>query len=100
MVEYMNPLVENYLEIVQKLPSTYNRLKEIEKDKSGRIVRKLSNSQLVELHRKCHMLHAAWTKKGNVKKEAFVFIEKVHNELVKEMLRRGMNHNTPLEVPR
>ena len=47
---------------------------------------------------KCHKLHGAWTKKGNVKKEAFEFIEKVHDELVKEMLRRKINHKTPLEV--
>jgi len=94
----MNPVVERYLKIIQKLPSMYNRLKEIERDRSGKIVRELTNPQLVELHRKCHMLHGAWTKKGNVKKEAFEFIVKVHDELVKEMLRRKMNHNTPLEV--
>ena len=94
----MNPVVERYLKIIQKLPSMYNRLKEIERDRSGKIVRELTNPQLVELHRKCHMLHGAWTKKGNVKKEAFEFIVKVHDELVKEMLRRKMNNNTPLEV--
>lgn len=94
----MNPVVERYLKIIQKLPSMYNRLKEIERDRSGKVVRELTNPQLVELHRKCHMLHGAWTKKGNVKKEAFEFIVKVHDELVKEMLRRKMNHNTPLEV--
>ena len=67
----MNPVVERYLKIIQKLPSMYNRLKEIERDRSGKIVRELTNPQLVELHRKCHMLHGAWTKKCNVKKEAF-----------------------------
>jgi hypothetical protein len=96
----MNPIVERYLKIIQRLPSTYNRLKEIERDRSGKIVRGLTNPQLVELHRKCHMLYGAWTKKGNVKKEAFEFIVKVHDELVEEMLRRGMRHNTPLEVPK
>jgi len=96
----MNPLIERYLKIIQKLPSTYNRLKEIERDRSGKVVRELTNPQLVDLHRKCHMLHGAWNKKGNVTREAFEFIINVHNELVKEMLRRKMNHNTPLEVPK
>ena len=94
----MNPLVEGYLRIIQGLPSTFNRLKEIERDKSGKIIRGLTNPQLVELHRKCHMLYGAWTKKGNVKKEAFDFIMKVHDELVKEMNRRNLKHNSPLEM--
>jgi hypothetical protein len=93
-------VVERYLKIIQKLPSTYNRLKEIERDRSGKVVRELTNPQLVDLHRKCHMLHGAWTKKGNVNREAFKFIVNVHEQLVEEMFRRKMNHNTPLEVPR
>jgi len=94
----MNPIVERYLKIIQRLPSTYNRLKEIEKDVSGRIVRSLTNPQLIELHRKCHMLYGAWTKKGNVKREAFEFLFNVHEKIVEEMLRRKINHNTPLEI--
>lgn len=59
--------------------------------------RKLNDKLLLEYHRKCHMLYA-----GNIKNKPVnkTFINKVvtlHDKFVKDMLRRKMNHNSPLK---
>lgn len=91
-------MVEKYLSSIQNSHSTFNRLKEIERDRSGKLLKELTNPQLVELHRKCHMLFEAWKKSGKVNQDAFSFIINVHTKIVKEMERRKLNHNSPLEI--
>jgi uncharacterized protein YbgA (DUF1722 family) len=57
----------------------------------------LQNAQLLDYHRKTHMLYAANIKREPVNKKFVNYIVSLHNKFVKEMLKRGMNHNTPLE---
>ena len=50
---------------------------------------------LLDYHRKCHMLYNASRSRNNK-----VFINSIvslHDKIVKEMLKRGIKHNTPLK---
>lgn len=55
-------------------------------------LKKLTDRQILDLHKKCHMLYGAH--KGN--KEFIKEVIIIHDMIVKEMLRRKMKHNTPL----
>jgi hypothetical protein len=51
---------------------------------------------LGDWHRKTHMLYAGNSVRKNPNKEFLCKLVKKHDEIVKEMLKRGMRHNTPL----
>ncbi len=73
-----------------------SRLKDLTPIKS----KKLSTKQLLDYHRKCHMLHAANIKRKPLNKELINEIMSIHDILVKEMKRRGFSHTSPLKNPR
>lgn len=55
-----------------------------------------NNTQLVDLHRKTHMLYAGNSKRSNPNKKFLDLLVKKHDEIVKEMLKREKRHNSPL----
>ena len=57
---------------------------------------KLDNKKLNDYHMKTHMLYAGNIKHRPLNKTFINSIVSLHNEFVKEMLKRGMNHNSPL----
>ena len=59
--------------------------------------RKLNDKLLLEYHRKCHMLYAGNIKRRPVNKKFINSIVDLHNKFVKEMTKRGMNHNSLLK---
>jgi len=59
--------------------------------------RKLDSKLLLEYHRKTHMLYAGNTKRDPVNKQFVNSIVDLHDQFVKEMLRRNMKHNSPLK---
>ena len=58
---------------------------------------KLNNKKLIDYHRKCHMLHAGNLKRPKPNKQFINAIVAFHDKLVKEILKRGMKHNSPLK---
>ena len=69
-------------------------------------VKKLCNKHLLGEHVEMHMF-AGSIKKGNSIKGYIETglvevhnIKKRHDEIAKEMLRRGMNHQSPLKIPK
>lgn len=56
----------------------------------------LDNKVLLDYHRKCHMLYAGNTARPNPNKKFLSDVVRAHDKIVKEMLKRGMHHNTPL----
>lgn len=59
--------------------------------------KKLNDRLLQDYHRKCHMLYAGNITRTPVNRTFINSIVELHNRFVKEMLSRGMNHNTPLK---
>ena len=59
--------------------------------------KKLNDRLLQDYHRKCHMLYAGNITRMPVNRTFINSIVDLHDRLVKEMLDRGMNHNTPLK---
>jgi len=57
----------------------------------------VSNSRLLDLHRKCHMLYMANIRHKNLNKKFLNSLVTFHDEIVKEMSRRNMKHASPLE---
>jgi hypothetical protein len=57
----------------------------------------LENQTLLDYHRKCHMLYAGNIKRNPPNKQFINSLVSYHDRLVKEMLKRGMKHNTPLK---
>lgn len=57
----------------------------------------LGDKTLIEYHRKTHMLYAGNVKRKAPNKQFINSIVDYHDRLVKEMLKRGFNHNTPLK---
>ena len=57
----------------------------------------LANNLLLDYHRKTHMLYTAATKKYPPNKTFANSMVSLHNKFVREMLKRGMKHNTPLK---
>lgn len=64
------------------------------KDTSPLWLKKLPSKNLLDYHRKCHMLYAIHKKKRN--KELVNMIVSWHDMIVVEMKNRGYSHNTPL----
>lgn len=56
----------------------------------------LNDKQLLDYHKKTHMLYSGNITRSNLNKKFINFIVDLHNSFVKEMLKRGMKHNTPL----
>lgn len=57
----------------------------------------ISNQQILDYHRKCHMLYAGNIKHTPVNKTFINSIVTFHNSIVKELLKRNIKHNTPLK---
>lgn len=57
-------------------------------------LRKMNQKLLLEYHRKTHMLYSGNIKRRN--KEVVNMIVEWHDMIVNEMLRRKINHNSPL----
>lgn len=57
---------------------------------------KLENRTLVDYHRKTHMLYSAAIKRRPLNRKFINSIVKKHDNYVREMLKRKMNHKTPL----
>lgn len=58
---------------------------------------KLSDKVLLDYHKKTHMLYAGNVNRNPPNKNFINSIVDLHDKFVKEMLRRKMNHNTPLQ---
>jgi hypothetical protein len=56
----------------------------------------LTDKQLLDYHRKCHMMYAGNVKHNPPNKSFLNLLITLHNRFVKEMQKRGMKHNTPL----
>jgi len=59
-------------------------------------VRGFTDQQLVDLHRKTHMLYAGNSKREKPNKKFLDLLVKKHNQMVKELKRRDMKHFSPL----
>lgn len=57
----------------------------------------LTNPLLLDYHRKTHMLYASTMNRRPVNKEFIKRIVSLHDIYVEEILKRGMQHNTPLK---
>jgi hypothetical protein len=58
---------------------------------------KLKDNQLLDYHRKCHMLYAGNIKHKPINKKFVNSIVNLHDTIVSEMEKRNMKHNTPLK---
>ena len=59
-------------------------------------VEKISNQELLSLHRRVHQLYGLAKKRKEVRKEFIIFLVGVHKILENEITRRNLNHKTPL----
>ncbi len=67
------------------------------KDLNSENIKEISNSELNNLHRRCHQLYIL-NKKSEVENKILIkVIVRTHTLIVVEMKRRGFKHNTPLE---
>jgi len=57
----------------------------------------LKDKQLLDLHKKTHMLYAGNVKRKPVNKKFVNSIVDLHDKFVKEMLKRGIKHMSPLK---
>jgi len=57
----------------------------------------LPNQRLLDYHRKSHMLYSGNMAHRPINKPFINSVVDLHNRIVKEMLKRGMKHNTPLK---
>lgn len=55
-----------------------------------------TDQQLLDLHRKTHMLYAGNSKRPNPNKRFLDLVVRKHEEIVKEMLKRKKRHNSPI----
>ena len=62
----------------------------------GAVPKKLNDKQLLDYHKKSHMLYAGNINRKPVNKQFINMIVDLHNSFVAEMLKRKMNHKTPL----
>lgn len=60
-------------------------------------VKNLTTQQLMDMHRKMHMLYSGAKKLGINNPEYYQLLLEKHDILVGEMIRRKYNHNTPLK---
>jgi hypothetical protein len=59
-------------------------------------IRHVSIQELLSLHRRIHQLYSLWKKK-NVDKEKISMIIKKHEIIERAIIRRKLNHKTPLK---
>ncbi len=57
---------------------------------------KLKDANLLDYHKKCHMLYSGNVRHTPPNKSFINSIIMLHNQIVKEMEKRKMKHNTPL----
>lgn len=57
----------------------------------------LNSKRLLDYHRKTHMMYAGALRYNPPNKQFVNSIVDLHNNFVKEILKRGMKHNTPLK---
>jgi hypothetical protein len=57
----------------------------------------LNSKRLLDYHRKTHMIYAGALRYNPPNKPFVNSIVDLHNRFVKEMLERGIKHNTPLK---
>ena len=57
----------------------------------------LEKKKLLDFHRKTHMLYEAHIRKKPVNKAFVNSIVVLHDQIVKSMLKRGIQHNSPLK---
>jgi hypothetical protein len=57
----------------------------------------LKDKTLLDYHKKTHMLYAGNVKRNPINKQFVNSIVDLHDQFVREMLNRGMKHNTPLK---
>jgi hypothetical protein len=62
-------------------------------------IKELPTKRLLDYHRKTHMFYAAAMKRKPPNKPVIGNIIDTHNRFVREMEKRKMKHNTPLEMP-
>lgn len=65
-------------------------------DINKKSIKKISNKELLNMHRRTHMLYFSNIKNSDLSK---TLIEK-HNMLANEMKSRGFSHNSPLQTVR
>ncbi|MFW9871777.1 MAG: hypothetical protein ACFFG0_01660 [Candidatus Thorarchaeota archaeon] len=58
---------------------------------------KITNSVLLDYHRKCHMIYSGMMRYNPPNKPFINSIVDLHDKLVKEMKKRNIKHNTPLK---
>lgn len=63
----------------------------------GKAPTTLKTNLLLDYHRKTHMLYKGALKHKPPNKKFVNQIVSIHDEYVKEMLKRGMKHTTPLK---
>jgi hypothetical protein len=57
----------------------------------------LESKRLLDYHRKTHMIYAGALRHNPPNKPFVNSIVDLHDKFVKEMLKRGIKHNTPLK---
>lgn len=57
----------------------------------------LDDKLLLDYHRKCHMLYEGAMKHKPPNKQFVNQVVSMHDSFVKEMLKRGMKHTSPLK---
>ena len=62
---------------------------------NAKSVKKISDKELLNMHRRCHQLYHIYRKSFYQNKAKM--IEKAHHDIVIEMKRRDMNHKSPLK---
>lgn len=63
----------------------------------GKKISDLKDKTLLDYHKKTHMLYAGNIKRKPVNKKLINDIVILHDKIVKEMIKRKFNHNSPLE---
>lgn len=58
-------------------------------------LKKINDKELLNMHRRCHQLYHMYSRSYYKNKK--VMIKKAHNDIVNEMIRRGMDHKSPLK---
>jgi len=89
----INPKVKK---IMQRRLFEIEQLK-IARSMKGKIPSSLKDKQLLDYHKKTHMLYAGNVKRNPVNKQFVNSIVDLHNTFVDEMNKRGMKHQTPLK---
>jgi hypothetical protein len=60
-------------------------------------IKDLPSNRLLDYHRKTHMFYSAAMKRKPPNKSVVNEVVSLHDMFVKEILKRGMKHNTPLK---